>query len=297
MMRANGALQTTDVREPIEVIVPTRQTVPFVYASPHSGADYPSEFVAASPLDPLALRKSEDSFVDEIFGAAPEIGAPLLKALFPRAYCDPNREPYELDPAMFEDDLPPFANTTSLRVAGGLGVIARVVSNGHDIYPGKLPFAEAERRISACYRPYHSALSELLASTVSRFGCAVLIDCHSMPSVGGPTDRDQGARRPDIILGDRFGTACTAALTEQAEQVLRDLGYRVARNSPYAGGFSTVHYGCPANGVHALQIELNRALYMDETRIARLPGLARLAEDMAELMTELGRIPQDRLIP
>ncbi len=297
MMRADSALQTTEPGEPIDVVAPARQSVPFVYASPHSGADYPPDFVAASPLDPIALRKSEDSFVDEIFGAAPAIGAPLLKALFPRAYCDPNREPYELDPAMFEDDLPPFANTTSLRVAGGLGVIARVVSNGHDIYPGKLPFAEAERRISACYRPYHSALSELLTGTLSRFGCAVLVDCHSMPSVGGPTDRDQGARRPDIVLGDRFGTACAAALTERAEQVLRDLGYRVTRNSPYAGGFSTLHYGCPANGVHALQIELNRALYMDESRISRLPGLARLAEDMAKLMAELGKIPQDGLIP
>ncbi len=204
-MLATSALQEIPAPEPVEVLAPVRQTVPFVYASPHSGSDYPADFVAASRLDPVTLRKSEDCFVDELFGAAPELGAPLLRALFPRAYCDPNREPYELDPAMFEDELPPHANTTSLRVAGGLGVIARVVSSGQEIYRDKLPYAEAERRIATLYRPYHGALADLLAATRARFGFAVLVDCHSMPSVGGPMDHDQGAIRPDIVLGDRFG--------------------------------------------------------------------------------------------
>ncbi len=297
MMRADNALEDTPFRQSVEVLAPARQLTPFVYASPHSGADYPPNFVAASPLDPLELRRSEDAFVDEVFAAAPECGAPLLRALFPRAYCDPNREPYELDPAMFADDLPSYANTTSLRVAGGLGMIARVVSNGQEIYPEKLPFAEAERRIAFCYRPYHNALAELLEGTRARFACGVLIDCHSMPSVGGPMDRDQGARRPDVVLGDRFGIACHPSLIDRAEQVLRDLGYRVARNAPYAGGFTTNHYGRPREGLHALQIELNRTLYMDEARIERLPGLAGLSKDMATLIDELGRLPIEHFLP
>ena len=295
-MLATGALQEISAPEPVEVLAPVRQTVPFVYASPHSGSDYPADFVAASRLDPVTLRKSEDSFVDELFGAAPEIGAPLLRALFPRAYCDPNREPYELDPAMFEDELPPHANTTSLRVAGGLGVIARVVSSGQEIYGDKLPYAEAERRIATLYRPYHSALADLLAATCARFGFAVLIDCHSMPSVGGPMDRDQGAIRPDIVLGDRFGTACSASLTDAAEAMLRQAGFQVCCNNPYAGGFTTNHYGRPKDGLHALQIEVNRALYMDEVAFQRLAGLDALAAHMAALVRGLGEISADRFL-
>ena len=163
---------------PVEVMAPTVQSLPFIYASPHSGTEYPPAFIAASRLDPLLLRRSEDSFVDEIFAAAPSLGAPLLKACFARAYCDANREPYELDPAMFEDDLPAYANTTSLRVAGGLGTIARVVGGGSEIYRGKLTFAEAEQRITQCYKPYHSTLTGLLQETRELFGFAVLIDCH-----------------------------------------------------------------------------------------------------------------------
>ncbi len=286
-----AAARAADAAEPaVAVIRPAVQSAPLVVASPHSGARYDPEFVAASQLDPLSLRRSEDAFVDEIFAAAPDLGAPLLKALFPRAYCDPNREPYELDQEMFEDPLPAHVNTASLRVAGGLGTIARLVASGAEIYHGKLRFADAERRIERLYRPYHAALRQLVDETRRRFGCALLIDCHSMPSVGGPLDCDRGRPRPDMILGDRHGASCKVELADAAESELRSLGYRVARNEPYAGGFTTQHYGRPAAGVHALQIEVNRALYMDEKRIERRPGMARLTADMAGLLAALGRL-------
>lgn len=274
----------------VAVHEPPAQSIPFVYSSPHSGTLYPSDFLAASKLDPLAIRRSEDSFVDELFAVVPSLGAPLVTARFARAYCDVNREPYELDPTMFEDELPAFANTTSLRVAGGHGTIARVVGVGAEIYRRKLTFAEADARIRSCYRPYHDALSALLAQTRERFGRAVLIDCHSMPSVGGPLERDSGRARPDIVLGDRYGSACAPALVERAMAVLQRLGYRVARNAPYAGGFNTQHYGRPASGVHALQIEINRALYMDETRIAKAQGFAGVAADLARLAEALAEV-------
>lgn len=270
-----------------EVRVPIETRLPFVYASPHSGTYYPSEFIAAARLDPLALRRSEDSFVDEIFAAAPELGAPLLCARFARAFCDPNREPYELDPGMFADRLPEYANTTSSRVAGGLGTIARTVGGGGEIYRRKLTFAEAEKRIRDFYQPYHDALWRLLEAARARFGHVFLIDCHSMPSIGGPLEWDQGRQRPDIVLGDRYGHSCAPALTAAAEEILRRRGYHVLRNRPYAGGFTTHHYGRPGEGLHALQIEINRGLYMDETRIERSAGLAALQADMTGLMREL----------
>ena len=283
--------------EPVETRAPAAQLAPFIYASPHSGNHYAPEFVAASRLDAVALRRSEDSFVDEIFGAAPACGAPLLRALFPRVYLDPNREPYELDPAMFEDQLPAHVNTRSHRVAGGIGTIARVVTNGTEIYGAKLRFAEAERRIASYYRPYHQALARLIDETRRRFGCAVLIDCHSMPSVGGPLDPDSGSGRVDIVLGSRFGTACAPLLVEVARTALTELGYRVSLNSPYAGGFNTRKYGRPELGVHALQIEINRALYMDEQRIERGPGITALSEHMTALIEALGGIDPAALLP
>ncbi|HLI13998.1 MAG TPA: N-formylglutamate amidohydrolase [Alphaproteobacteria bacterium] len=271
---------------------PREQTLPVVFASPHSGANYPPAFVASSRLDPITLRRSEDSYVDEIFAGVVSHGAPLLKALFPRAYIDPNREPFELDPAMFADALPEYANTRSPRIAVGLGTIARVVSNGEEIYRDKLNFAEALRRVEAFYRPYHEALARLVDSTRKRFGVCLLIDCHSMPSIGGPMDEDAGRRRYDIVLGDCHGTACAPALTELVEAFLAEQGFEVVRNNPYAGGFTTRHYGKPATGLHALQIEINRALYMNEVTIERGPGLPKLARQMAALAAHLGaRLP------
>jgi len=282
---------------PIEILEPAEQTAACVFASPHSGAEYPDDFVAASRLPFVQLRRSEDAFVDEIFASAPSLGAPLLRALYPRAYVDPNREPYELDPEMFADTLPSWVNTRSVRVRGGLGTIARVVTDGAEIYRDRLSFAEVERRIAACYRPYHNALAGMIARTCQRFGSCLLIDCHSMPSVGGPMDRDSGRRRVDIVLGDRYGGACAPAIVERVEATLRDLGYRVERNLPYAGGYTTAHYGRPDQGIHALQIEINRRLYMDEERIERLPYLDTLASHMARLIEDLSATDPATLRP
>ncbi|WP_149539082.1 N-formylglutamate amidohydrolase [Siccirubricoccus phaeus] len=261
---------------------PARQTVPLVFASPHSGRLYPPEFVAAARLDPVALRKSEDGFVDELFAAAPDSGAPLLAATFPRVFCDVNREPWELDPNMFDGPLPAWVNTASPRVGAGLGTIARVVATGEPVYRHKLTFAEAEDRIRRYWQPYHAALAALIAETRAEFGYCLLIDCHSMP-----THPAQAASPPDFVLGDAHGTACAPRATRLAEEALLQMGYRVRRNDPYAGGYVTRHYGRPRERVHALQIEVARPLYMDELRIERLPGMARLVSDLTRLIRQL----------
>ncbi|MEE8393090.1 MAG: N-formylglutamate amidohydrolase [Rhodospirillales bacterium] len=257
---------------PCQVMAPKTQTVPVVFASPHSGRNYPRDFQAASRLDPLNLRRSEDAFVDRIFASAPDRGAPLLRALFPRAYVDPNREPLELDPSMFDDPLPHGANGVSPRVAAGLGTIARVVTSGEEIYGSKLALEDAMARIGELYHPYHRTLSGLIEATREKFGGCLLIDCHSMPSVGGPMDSDTGSERADMVLGDCHQRSCAPEITRLAEQTLTSQGFVVNRNTPYAGGYTTLHYGAPAKGVHALQIEINRALYMDEDRIIPGPG-------------------------
>lgn len=282
---------------PLSIEKPGRQHIPFVFSSPHSGRCYPDGFVSASNLDPVTLRRSEDCFVEDLFGGVVELGAPLLHARFPRAFLDANREPYELDPTMFAEPLPPHVNTRSLRVAGGLGTIARVVADSAEIYREPLAYAEAEQRIRHLYMPFHETLRGLLEETLSAFGCAVLIDCHSMPSVGGPADDDNGADRPDIVLGDRYGTSCAAALTAEAERVLTGLGYSVVRNNPYAGGFNTEHYGKPATGLHALQIEINRALYMDEARLERNQGFSQVRDDMRAFAAELAGRDWSALAP
>ena len=293
--RANGHAISHGV--PLEVLAPPRQGLPLVVASPHSGAHYPPEFIAASRLDPVALRRSEDSFVDEIFAAAPALGAPLLRALFPRAYVDPNREPYELDPQMFTDALPGYANTRSPRVAAGLGTIARVVATGREIYRDKLRTAEALERIHALYQPYHGQLRRLIGDTREAFGCCVLVDAHSMPSIGGPMDADAGRARVDVILGDVHGASCASVVSDTAERSFRDLGYAVTRNNPYSGGFTTQNYGRPRRGVHALQIEVNRALYMDEENLTRKDGaIERLKRDTHAVLAALGAIDRRLLL-
>lgn len=275
----------------IEILAPVEQSAPLVFSSPHSGRAYPADFLAASKLDSKAIRRSEDSFVDELFAQAPHNGAPLLKALFPRAFVDPNREPYELDPSMFIEPLPAFVNRRSPRVAAGLGTIARVVANGAEIYSCKLAFNEVCARIERYYQPYHEALEDLISQTRMAFGSCILIDCHSMPSVGGPMENDAGRRRQvDFILGDAHGRACNRSLTLTVEETLREMGYSVVRNAPYSGGFITRNYGRPETGVHALQIEINRSLYMDETTFERTEGLAKVAENMSILAARLAAL-------
>jgi N-formylglutamate deformylase len=272
---------------PLRVTRPATQTTPVIFASPHSGRFYPPAFLAAARLDALSLRRSEDSFVDELFAAAPAYGAPILAATFPRAYCDVNREPWELDPAMFSDPLPPWVNTTSTRVGAGLGTIARIVASGETIYRDKLTFAEAERRVETLWRPFHDMLTALIGGTVSLYGYCLLIDCHSMPSHGQPARN--GLRSADFVLGDAHGTACTPRVTRFVERALTDLGYVVRRNDPYAGGYITRHYGRPRARVHALQIEVSRELYMDEARIERASGFATIRQDLTRLVEALTR--------
>jgi len=281
----------------LEILAADRQTTPLVLASPHSGTNYPPDLIAASRLDPLNLRRSEDSYVDEIFGAGPDLGAPMLKARFARAYLDPNREPFELDPTMFEDALPDFVNRHSPRVRVGLGTIARVVASGEEIYARKLRFAEALQRIERLYRPYHNALTQLVEATRSRFGFYLLLDCHSMPSTTLPQRGGLGRGRVDIVLGDCHGTSCDPIVADTAQHILVDKGYAVVRNAPYAGGFTTTHYGKPNDGGHCLQIEIGRGLYMDERSYERKPFFAHLTKDMRDLTLALARIDPALLRP
>lgn len=273
---------------PFEVMAPPIQTLPFVFNSPHSGSAYPQCFLGASRLCRARIRQSEDAYVDRLFEHVVDRGAPLLRAHFPRAFLDVNREPYELDPKMFDGRLPSYANIRSVRVAGGLGTIARVVAEAEEIYGAPIPVEEALDRIESIYKPYHAALRRLLAQTHVRFGGAVLVDCHSMPSaVRGQDPRS----RADFVLGDRYGTSAARALVEHAADILVDLGYTVAINKPYAGGFITEHYGRPAKGLHALQIEVNRSLYMDELRLEPVAGFSDLRNDLMRFADALVAFP------
>lgn len=284
-MRASEAeIIEAELTPPFAVARPLRLGAPFVFNSPHSGRVYPRAFLSASKLDPITLRKSEDAYVEELFAGVVGLGAPLMHARFPRAYLDLNREPYELDPVLIAEALPRYANTQSVRVVGGLGTIARVVTDSEEIYREPLSLRAALERINRLYKPYHNALADLMAEGRRRFGIAVLIDCHSMPS--NPS-AEQGGPRPDFVLGDRFGTSCDPELTRFLAQKIRALGYAVTLNKPYAGGYITEHYGRPAEGLHALQVEVNRALYMNEASFAKRMGFRRLARELTALTRDL----------
>jgi N-formylglutamate amidohydrolase len=273
------------------VRLPSGEPEALVFASPHSGRDYPAELMAAAALDAAAIRRSEDAFVDELIAGAPACGAATIAVRYARAFIDVNREPYELDPAMFEDELPAFARARTARVAAGLGSIAKVVGEGQEIYRRKLMFAEARRRIEGVHKPYHQALAELIDATRARHGRVALIDWHSMPSAASgqnhPTAGERTRRGCDIVLGDRFGSACAPELTRLVERELVAMGYRVARNTPYAGGYTTEFYGRPGEGVHALQIEINRAAYLDEATLTPTQGFGRLKRDIERLANVL----------
>jgi N-formylglutamate amidohydrolase len=276
---ANGELAAL-YAEPLRIHRPFRQTVPFVFASPHSGRVYPASFVATSRLGAVNLRRSEDAFVDELFCGAVALGAPMLAARFPRAFLDANRAPAEIDSTMFAGNLSVAVDAPSPRVTAGLGVIPRIVRDGAEIYRGKLPAAEAAKRLNGLYRPYHAALAALIDETRARFGVAVVVDCHSMPSA---------AAIPDIVLGDRYGMAAAPTLTRAAELAFENQGFSHARNAPYAGGYTTHIYGRRERDVHALQVEINRSLYLDEDRIAKGARFeqvyARLTEALAQLVS------------
>jgi N-formylglutamate amidohydrolase len=279
---------------PFEAHEPQAWRAPLIFNSPHSGAVYPAEFLDATRLDLATLRRSEDSFVDELIAGLPAAGFATMRVHFPRSYVDVNREPYELDPRMFTGRIPSFANTRSMRVAGGLGTVPRVVGDAQDIYAGKIPVDQALSRIETLYKPYHRALRRLIGKAHRSFGTAILIDCHSMPSVGATRDEP---RRPDVVLGDRYGTSCAPLLAATVERTLSELGYSVGRNKPYAGGFITEHYGNPQAGLHAIQLELNRAVYMDERKRERAGHFDQIALDFMKLADALAALPLDELGP
>src|SRR5260221_5261413 len=279
---------------PFEILEPAEWRGPVVLNSPHSGSVYPRAFLTASRLELATLRRSEDSFVDELNLGVVRRGYPLMRAHFPRCYVDVNREPYELDPRWLEGGLPSCANPGTMRVAGGLGTVARVVGDAQEIYSQRIPVDDAIRRIEGLYKPYHRALRRLFTRVHRDFGAAVLIDCHSMPSSAGSKDERP---RADVVLGDRYGTSCAGLIAETIEATFRSQGYVVSRNKPYAGGFITEHYGNPAAGLHAIQLELNRALYMDERRFEHSASFRRLAADLAMLADALAALPIQQLRP
>ena len=283
-----------ELQSPFEIVEPAAWRAPIIFNSPHSGSVYPDEFVKISRIDLAGLRRSEDSFMDELIAGLSGLGFPTVSVNFPRSYVDVNREPYELDPRMFSGRLPSFANTRSMRVAGGLGTIPRVVGDGQEIYSERIAVDDALGRIETLYKPYHRALRRLINKAHRAFGTVILVDCHSMPSVG--VSREE-PRRPDVVIGDRYGTSCAPILADKVEETMARLGYSIGRNKPYAGGFITEHYGNPASGLHTIQLELNRAVYMDERRRTRGERFAQVTHDFSVLAEVLASIPLDGLEP
>jgi N-formylglutamate amidohydrolase len=271
---------------------PQRRDTPVIFSSPHSGRDYPASLLERTLLDERAIRSSEDAFVDELFLTAPQFGAPLITTQVPRAYIDLNRAADELDPALIEGVARAPHNP---RVNSGLGVIPRVVANGRPIYRGKIALREAQARIEQLWQPYHDALRGLVDESLAGFGEAVLIDCHSMPHEAIEAHAQAGQPRPDVVLGDRFGAAAGREVMEAVEAAFAEAGLRVARNAPFAGAYIAQAYGCPARGQHVVQIEIDRALYMDEGRIVRRDDFAAFQALMTGVIARIAGIGRQRL--
>ncbi|MBY6160529.1 N-formylglutamate amidohydrolase [Mameliella alba] len=267
--------------------LPEAPTSCVVFASPHSGRDYPQSFLSTTILDAHGIRTSEDAYVDRLFDCAPQFGAALLCANAPRAYVDLNRAADELDPALIEGLRRGGHNP---RVASGLGVVPRVVANGRAIYRGKLTRVEADSRITRIWQPYHDRLQELLSEARSRFGQAILIDCHSMPHEALDGTHRSGGRRPEIVIGDRFGASARPEIVERVEAAFAAAGFVVARNAPFAGAYTTQHYGRPARKQHAVQVEIDRAIYMDEARITPRPDFEAVRDLLRGVVAELAAL-------
>ena len=277
-------LRSMDGIAPFRLHEPTDLTSNAVFNSPHSGAVYPDGLLSRSRLDRLALRASEDAYVDELFSGAPVHGAPLLAATFPRAWIDLNRAPSELDPALIDGA---EAAGINQRIAAGLGVVPRIVSEGVAIYDGKMPLEEAEARIRTVHTPYHARLEALMLRARQRFGSAILFDCHSMPSEALRAAPRVGGRTPEVVLGDRFGAAAGRDLILETQRVFEAFGFVVARNAPFAGGYITQRYGRPSRGLHAIQIEIDRGLYLDPRTMERTEAFGELARRLGEVMAAL----------
>lgn len=282
---------TPELGPPIDVLHPSVDAVPLVVSSPHSGQIYPPSLLGEIAVGPAELRRLEDGCVDRLFDCAPALGAPLLRARFARAYVDPNREAFELDAALFDHGLPGHVNASSTKARAGLGTVPSRIG-GLPIYRGALSFAEVEQRIRLAYWPYHLALQRLIARSLAEFGVALLLDCHSMPRQSA--EGDDGALI-DVALGDRYGRSCATTVVDHAERLLRGLGLTVARNRPYAGGYITARYGQPKTGVHALQIEIRRDLYMDETTLEPDAGLDQVRPLLRALLAHLAEVVTTRL--
>lgn len=270
-----------------ELIRPARRASSVVFASPHSGREYPASFLRKAVLNEKQIRSSEDAYVDRLYAVAPEHGVPLLTARAPRAFLDLNRAPEELDPALIEEVR---RNSQNPRVASGLGVIPRVVANGQSIYRGKLSLQEAHGRIATYWRPYHDQLQTLLDESHNAFGEAILIDCHSMPHEALENVGPPGSPRPDVVLGDRFGAAAASDIVEQVEAAFAGAGLRVARNMPFAGAFITQHYGRPSRQQHAVQVEIDRALYMNERTLRTNDNFDAFCQLMTGVIAEIAAI-------
>jgi N-formylglutamate amidohydrolase len=270
-----------------EILAPAQWTAPLVFNSPHSGNHVPPDLIALSRLSESTLRQSEDCYVDELFSGCLNVGAPLLRALISRSYLDLNREPYEFDSRMFEETLNGHFNTGSPRVACGLGTVPRIVAEGLEIYRGRIPLSLGLARVEHVYRPYHRALAALLNEAHNATGTVLLVDCHSMPSSSVQDLPHLRGRQIDVVLGDRFGAACDAQIVENAHACLSDAGLHVLRNRPYAGGFITENHGLPRLGRHALQIEVNRALYMNEATQQKSKNFAALQNILNHLCQTL----------
>ncbi|MEM7733550.1 MAG: N-formylglutamate amidohydrolase [Pseudomonadota bacterium] len=274
-------------RKAYHIYAPVARNTCAVFASPHSGRYYPMSFMRQSLLDKHAIRSSEDAFVDTLFAAAPEHGAPLITAGMPRAYVDVNRSEDELDPALIQGVRRSGHNP---RVASGLGVVPRVVANGKAIYSGKITRAEAQRRIDAYWRPYHTALRAELDEAKAMFGQAILLDCHSMPHEAMDSVAQTGTPRPDVVLGDRFGAAASEQVVGLVEEAFHGAGLTVTRNTPFAGAYVTQHYGRPSSGVHTIQIEIDRSLYMDERQIRPHDGFDAFQKLITDVIADIAQI-------
>ncbi|MHA6263082.1 N-formylglutamate amidohydrolase [Arenibacterium sp. CAU 1754] len=271
---------------------PVQRRSAVVFASPHSSSDYPGWFVRRSLLDEITIRSSEDAFVDLLFDAAPEYGAPFLKAGAPRAFIDLNRSSEELDPALIEGVKRQGHNP---RVASGLGVVPRVVANGRAIYRGKLPLAEARRRIDLYWTPYHNALRTLLDESHAQFGQAILVDCHSMPHEAMDGVAKGAIRRPQVVLGDRFGAAASGEIVDRIEAAFANVGLTVTRNSPFAGAYVTQAYGRPSRRQHAIQVEIDRSLYMDERNILPNENFDAFRAMLRQVISDISMIGQNEM--
>jgi N-formylglutamate amidohydrolase len=281
---------------PYHVHMPEVCTSRVVFASPHSGRDYPQSFLRTTALDEHTIRSSEDAYVDRLFDCAPLFGAPLLRAGAPRAYVDLNRAADELDPALIEGIRRVGHNP---RVASGLGVVPRVVANGRAIYRGKLTRVEVDRRLARIWDPYHAKLRELLSGAHRKFGESVLIDCHSMPHEALESAARHGGLRPEVVIGDRFGASAASDIVERVEAAFAAAGFVVARNAPFAGAYIAQHYGRPSRRQHVVQVEIDRALYMDEARIrpnANFHNMQLVLQGVVATLAELGTPdPKERL--